>query len=107
MSFNYDNLDAATQKALKEKLTDLNTRYGSKTKITKIDWSGMTFKAVGSEARKFAVESAARPGTYRITVAGQQGVTKPIAEKPVKQVGGSTSSAKSGTTARRGARATY
>jgi hypothetical protein len=71
--------------AVKALIASLNTRYGSKSPVIAVNWAKGTFTAVGASApRQFFVTPAARPGTYRVKVAGQTGVTKAPVVKAVK-----------------------
>jgi len=76
-------LSSKDKTAVKELIVSLNTRYGSKSEIGKIDWKKGTFTTPGAAtpSRKFELSDGARPGTFRVKVAGQSGVTKPKAVK--------------------------
>ena len=73
--------------AVKTLIVSLNTRYGSKTPVTAVNWAKGTFVAEGAKVpRQFFLAPGARPGTVKVKVAGQSGVTKPAPVKVVKAV---------------------
>ena len=73
--------------AVKALIVSLNTRYGSKSPVTAVNWAKGTFAAQGAPApRQFFLSPGARTGTIKVKVAGQSGVTKLPVAKPLGKV---------------------